>query len=222
MESIHHLAVGIGPRRVTGRLADETKLAVGRVVGARPAGSPGGPQTRFTNDAGFVQPADVATVMAVLDLVARTDDLIAALWLDLPRRVELELSHALKRARGAPNGFALIAPGRRARATIAIEALLELHMASLRTRTPAQRAALGAQASHPTLTEAAASLGCSRQAVSQAIVRSNKITTDLTRPALLAILDLASVEDRTSDNGHPTPQPHCIAFTRPQTPDRNP
>lgn len=119
----------------------------------------------------------VAAVLAVLRVVCRGDDWVVGIYRRPPAEPRLVAMHQARAAQRAPYGVAVridpLDP-----ATRALDAALAMFVALLRQRSEGCWRALDAVASHRTATAAARELGCSQQAVSAHLLRSNRAATD--------------------------------------------
>lgn len=128
------------------------------------------------------------SLLAVLEACASRPDLVCAAWIAPPRNPLFAAVQVLRRARGSSIGFALGNEPNDGSAQ-PVAALLGLHMAVLRARTPAQWAAVEAVYRHGTTVAAGRELGISHQAVGKALKRSGAALTSRTYLALTALLD---------------------------------
>jgi hypothetical protein len=157
----------------------------------------GAPPPRFTpfNGTGTIAPLTPRGLLVALDLCAQRQDLVCGAWVTPPTNPRHAGGRVMVRARGTTVGFAMgpepamgADPAAHERSA-AVGALLTLHMAVARARTPAQWAALVAVGRSGTTIEAARALEISHQAVSKARRRANGHATAGTWLALVALLD---------------------------------
>ncbi|MDO9354164.1 MAG: hypothetical protein Q7T55_10740 [Solirubrobacteraceae bacterium] len=129
----------------------------------------------------------------MLELVGSEPGLVAAVWLRLPSQRELATKRAIRQAREAPYGI-VVARGPATPTTTVAAALLSLHVAVLRGRTPAQWRTIDARRRNQNVNKTAAALDCTHQTVSRSLARSGLSTTNHTRSALVALLELAAAD----------------------------
>ena len=128
-----------------------------------------------------------AAVLAVFDAALRADAWAAGLILRPASDPRMEAGYVAKHAKRSPWGVA-VRTDRRDQTARQVDAALAAHATLLRQRTPATWRALDAVAEHRTATAAANALGCSQQAVSAHLARSNRIATSQTRVVIEALL----------------------------------
>lgn len=128
-----------------------------------------------------------AALLAILDATLRGDAWAAGVFLRPPLDPRFDAIRVVEQAKRSRVGVA-VRVDRKDPAVRQVGALLGLHATLLRQRSPATWRALDAKAKCGTASAAAEALGCSQQAVSAHLRRSNRGATSQTRIVLEALL----------------------------------
>lgn len=127
-------------------------------------------------------------MLALVQMACRGDDFAVGIHLDPPPDPRLASIATARASRSTPWGAAVRSTPATETAA-ALDAALSMYATLLRQRSPLCWRALDALASHGTATAAAAALGCSQQAVSAHLKRSNAAATDRIALVVQQLLD---------------------------------